>query len=159
MYDADKPMLVGIILLVSVIFGLLAIGVFKGDSLFPYEPEGLFLKKVYIDGTPVRVEVADTKEKRINGLSGRTQIPTNQGMLFVFEDDGAYSIWMRNMQFSLDVFWIDKDGIIVDVWENAHPSSYPQVYEPEKPARYIIETIAGFAEVYNVEIGDEVTGL
>ncbi|MAJ97646.1 hypothetical protein CL644_02845 [bacterium] len=159
MYDADKPILVGLTLLISVLLGLLATGILGGDSLLPYQPEGVYLKTIYVDGTPVKVEVADTPEERVNGLSGRSQIPTNQGMLFVFETPGTYSIWMRNMQFSLDIFWIDADGVIIDMWENAHPDSYPQVYEPRSDALYVLETIAGFAEVYNIDIGDTVTGL
>ncbi|QSH39683.1 DUF192 domain-containing protein [Candidatus Kaiserbacteria bacterium] len=159
MYDADKPILVGLTLLISVLLGLLATGVLGGGSLLPYQPEGIYLKNIYVDGTPVKVEVADTPEERVNGLSGRSQIPTNQGMLFVFETVGTYSIWMRNMQFSLDIFWLDENGVIIDMWENAHPDSYPQVYEPRSSALYVLETIAGFAEVYNIDIGDTVTGL
>lgn len=158
MYDADKPILVGLTLLISVLLGLLASGIF-GGSLLPHEPNSSYLKSIFIDGTIVKVEVADTPEKRINGLSGRSQIPFNQGMLFVFEEVDTYAIWMRDMQFSLDVFWVDENGVIIDMWENAHPESYPQVYEPRSEALYIIETVAGFAEVHNVSIGDSVTGL
>lgn len=158
MYDADKPMLIGLTLFIAVLLGLLVTGFF-GGSFLPYQPEGVFLKKIQVDGTLLQVEVADTKETRINGLSGRSQIPANQGMLFIFEESGIYSIWMKNMNFPLDVFWINEEGVIVDMWENAHPDSYPQVYQPQSDAYYILETIAGFAEVYNVEIGDQVTGL
>ncbi len=158
MYDADKPMLVGLILLISVLLGLLATGIL-GGSIFPHEPQGFYLKKINVAGTPVRVEVADTEEERINGLSNRDRLPENQGMLFVFEEPGRYPIWMRNMRFSLDVYWLDGQGKIVDIWENAHPNSYPQVFEPGDDAYYILEVVAGFSEVYNIEIGDRVTGL
>jgi len=158
MYDADKPILVGLTLLISVLLGLLATGIL-GGSLLPYQPENIYLKRIYIDGTPIKVEVADTPEKRVNGLSGRSHIPASQGMLFVFENEGTYSIWMRNMQFSLDIFWLDENGVVIDMWQNAHPNSYPQVYEPRSAALYVLETVAGFAEVYNIDIGDTVTGL
>lgn len=158
MYDADKPMLVGLILLISALLGLLATGIL-GGSVFPHQPESLGLKKILVAGTPVRVEIADTQEERINGLSGRERIPENQGMLFVFEESGKYPIWMRNMQFPLDIFWLDGRGVIVDAWINAHPDSYPQVFEPDDEAYYILEVVAGFSEVYNIEIGDRVTGL
>ncbi|MBL4644683.1 MAG: DUF192 domain-containing protein [Candidatus Pacebacteria bacterium] len=158
MYDADKPMLIGLILLISALLGLLATGIL-GGSVFPHQPQGIYLKKIEVGGTPLRVEVADTKESRINGLSGRSQIPLTQGMLFIFEDSGRYPIWMRNMNFSLDIYWIDGRGVIVDKWENAHPASYPQVYEPRADAYYILEVVAGFSEIYNIEIGDKVTGI
>ncbi len=158
MYDADKPMLVGLILFISVLLGLLATGVL-GGSIFPYEPEGLYLKKISVGGVPLRVEVADSTEERINGLSNRDRIPEDQGMLFVFEEAGRYPIWMRNMKFSIDVYWIDGKGAIVDIWKNAQPESYPEIYEPQDDAYYILEVVAGFSELYNIEIGDIVTGL
>jgi len=158
MYDADKPMLVGLILLISALLGLLATGIL-GGSVLPYQPSETYLKKIEVAGTPIRVEVADTKEARVNGLSGRESLERTRGMLFVFEDSGRYPIWMRNMNFSLDVYWLDGHGVIVDKWENANPGSYPQVYEPQDDAYYILEVVAGFSEVYNIEIGDRVTGL
>lgn len=158
MYDADKPMLVGLILLISTLLGLLATGVL-GGSIFPHDPTALYFKKVYVAGTPLKVEVADTEEKRLNGLSGRSRMPENQGMLFVFEESGRYPIWMRNMQFSIDIYWLDGHGVIIDMWENAHPESYPQVFEPDDEAYYILEVVAGFSEVYNIQIGDRVVGL
>jgi len=158
MYDADKPMLVGLILLISTLLGLLATGIL-GGSIFPHDPQGFNLKKIEVAGTPIRVEIANTEEARINGLSNRPRLPENQGMLFVFEESGKYPIWMRNMEFSIDVYWLDGRGVIVDKWENAHPGSYPQVYEPKDEAYYILEVVAGFSEVYNIELGDRVTGL
>ena len=159
MYDADKPMLVGLILLISTLLGLLATGVVGSGSLFPHEPDGLYLHKISVDGTPLRVEIADEEQERINGLSGREVLPREQGMLFVFEESGKYPIWMRNMNFPLDVLWIDASGVIVDIWPNAHPDSYPQIFEPARSARYILEVNALFTEIYNIERGDIVTGL
>lgn len=159
MYDADKPMLVGLILLISTLLGLIATGVLSTGSLLPHTPPGTYMQKITIGGTPVRVELANTEELRINGLSGRDRIAENQGMLFVFEKSGRYPIWMRNMKFSLDVIWINENGVVVDIWRNAHPGSYPQIYEPARDAKFILEVNAAFTEVYNIEIGDPVTGL
>lgn len=158
MYDADKPMLVGLIMLISTLLGLLATGMLGGNSLFP-PGDDYYMKRIEVGGIPVHVEVADTDEKRINGLSNRERMPEDQGMLFVFEDSGRYPIWMRNMKFPLDVYWIDGHGVIVDTWKNAHPDSYPQIFEPRDEAYYILEVVGGFSEVYNIEIGDRVTGL
>ncbi|PCI30795.1 hypothetical protein COB52_00950 [Candidatus Kaiserbacteria bacterium] len=158
MYDADKPMLVGLILLISVLVGLLSMGIL-GGSVLPYDPSGQYLKILEVDGTRIKVNVADTKEERINGLSGVDALPRNEGLLFVFDEPGKYPIWMRGMEFSLDIYWLDGQGKIVDAWKNADPSSYPQIYEPVSDAYYILEVNSGFSEVYNIEIGDWVTGL
>jgi len=159
MYDADKPMLVGLVLLISALVGLLATGVLGADSIAPYTAKTPYSEKIEIAGVPLHVEVADTDTERINGLSDRDQIAANQGMLFVFEESGRYPIWMRNMRFPLDIYWLDGHGVIVDVWKNAHPDSYPQIFEPRDEAYYVLEVVAGFSELYNIEIGDRVTGL
>tara|TARA_B100000745_G_scaffold290137_1_gene228806 strand:+ start:8281 stop:8766 length:486 start_codon:yes stop_codon:yes gene_type:complete len=158
MYDADKPILVGLLLLVSALLGLIAAGVLGGSSV-PFTPGQLGLTKIEVDGTPLYVEIADTPEKRMIGLSEKEILQTNQGMLFVFDESGKYQIWMRNMSFPIDVYWLDGRGVIVDMWENASPDSYPQVFTPRSEAYYILEVIAGFSEVYNITIGDQVTGL
>lgn len=158
MYDADAPMLVGIILLISALVGLLATGIL-GGSVLPHTPENIFLKTISIDGTPVKVEVADTPEERQQGLSGRQRIAENEGMLFTFDEADRYGIWMKEMLFPIDVYWLNEQGTIVDMWEYARPESYPNVYEPSEPAKYIVEVVGGFSEVYNVEIGDKVNGI
>ncbi len=155
MYDADKPILIGLILLISVVVGLLSVGILGG----PVEPRGQSSKIIEVDGTRIKVNVADTKEERINGLSGVESLPRNEGLLFVFDEPGKYPIWMRGMLFPLDIYWLDGQGKIIDAWKNADPSSYPQIYEPVSDAYYVLEVNSGFSEVYNIEIGDWVTGL
>jgi uncharacterized protein len=156
MYDADKPILVGLILLISAVVGLLAAGII-GGSAFPSDV--IHLRSMEIGGTPVRVEVADTEVEHKQGLSNRQRMPENQGMLFIFDKPDTYSIWMKEMLFPLDIYWIDDSGVIVDMWEYAHPDSYPQIYEPRTAVRYIIEVTGGFSDIYNIELGDKVTGL
>lgn len=158
MYDADAPMLVGIILLISALVGLLATGII-GGSFFPHTPDDVYLKTISIDGTPVRVEVADTPQERQQGLSNRERMAENRGMLFTFDEPDQYGIWMKDTLFPLDVYWTDANGVIVDMWEYARPESYPYVYVPREPAQYIVEVVGGFSEVYNIEIGDQVTGI
>lgn len=150
-------MLIGLILLVATLLTILATGVFVGSEPSPVDSGNL--QRIVINGTLLHVEVAATPEARIQGLSNRTRLSENRGMLFVFDTPGTYSIWMRDMNFPLDIFWIDENGIIVDAWKNADPDSYPQVFEPRSDALYILEVVAGFSEVYNIEIGDVITGL
>ena len=158
MYDADAPILAGLVLLISATVGLLATGAL-GGSFFPHTPDGIFLKTLSIDGTLIKAELANTPEKRIQGLSSRDRIPENRGMLFDFDDAGKYGIWMKDMRFPLDIYWLDEDGVIVDAWIYARPESYPFVYEPRKDASFVLEVVGGFSEIYNIEIGDTVTGI
>ncbi len=126
------------------------------DGVVPFVPEGAGLKPLSIGGTPLRVYVVDEPREREQGLSGRTRLPLNQGMFFVFEKDDMYGIWMRDMKFPIDVFWISEEKIVTDIEANVAPESYPKVFRPHVPARYVLEVPAGFAEQYNIKIGDGV---
>ncbi len=47
---------------------------------------------------PFRFEMADSPEERVQGLSGRRDVPSNYGLLFVFEEAGSPGFWMKDMQ-------------------------------------------------------------
>lgn len=158
MQGSDKIITAGLLLFVSLCLGLLAFGGFE-SAKFALTPESLGALRIEVGGTPLIVDVARTKEARAQGLSGRERIPNDHGLLFIFEESGRYPIWMRNMKFPIDVYWIDESGVIVDVWENARPESYPSVFSPRADAKYILEVIAGYSEIFNVRIGTTVTGL
>lgn len=111
----------------------------------PATPEPATLGSVLIGSTTVAVEIADTYEARMQGLSGRSALPQGSGMLFVFEREGEWGIWMKDMQFSIDIIWADTDGRVVSVAHKVSPETYPNAFYPAKPARYVLEVPAGFA--------------
>jgi len=151
----NKAVIASVILLLIVI-GIVVFTV-KDGSVTPFVPDDAFLPTIEVAGTPVKVHVADSPDEHARGLSGRSIIPFNQGMLFVFDKDDTYSIWMKDMEFSLDIVWIDASGTIVDIRRNVRPETYPEVFGPRVPSRYVLELVAGFTEAYNIEIGDAVT--
>jgi uncharacterized membrane protein (UPF0127 family) len=93
----------------------------------------------------IQLERVDTPKARERGLGGRDSMPRNHGMLFVFQQDGAYCFWMKDTRFSLDMVWLDGDGRVVYVKHNVTPDTYPQSFCPNKKARYVIELNAGTA--------------
>jgi hypothetical protein len=109
---------------------------------------------VVINGIPVEVLIADTPDERRRGLSGRGELLANQGMLFVFDKSDAYNIWMKDMQFSIDVIWISSGGVVVDIRKDISPETYPEVFGPRTSAQYVLEVPAGFAEKYDISVGD-----
>ena len=111
---------------------------------------------VHINGQIVRIELADTPETRSRGLSGRSELSFDEGMLFVFPEDGAYGFWMKDMQIPIDIIWMSEDGVVVDMALNVSPDTYPASFFPKTPARYVLAVAAGFAERYSVRIGDTV---
>ncbi len=111
------------------------------------------LRAIQLAGKTVKVEVVGTPEEKARGLGGRDGLPPNEGMLFVFDSDARYRFWMKDMLFSIDILWLSDDGRVVDMRENVSPETYPAVFTPNAPARYVLELPAGFAKSNNVKIG------
>lgn len=100
------------------------------------------------------LEIADTPEKRVLGLSGRESLGKLEGMLFVFDKPGFHGIWMKDMNFDIDILWLDQDKRVVHIKEHASPSSYPTVFYPRERSRYVIELKAGEIARNGITQGD-----
>ena len=99
----------------------------------------------YPTGTRVQAELADTPQKRSRGLMFREKLAPDAGMLFVFEEAGEWSFWMKNTTVALDILWIGPDKRIVYIEENVplcRQDPCPE-YKPGKDARYALELPAG----------------
>ncbi len=101
----------------------------------------------------LRLEYATTAKEHERGLSGRSSIPEDYGMLFIFPRDDRYGFWMKDTLTPLDIFWLDDKGQVVSMVERADPSSYPTVFYPTAPARYVLETAGGFADAHSIATG------
>ncbi len=111
--------------------------------------------KPVLEANPIlEIEIADTPEERIKGLSGRESLSENSGLLFVHSQPGIYGIWMKDMKFPIDVIWLDADFRVVDIAKDIKPDSFPRVFEPSQPALYILEVNAGFADKNQIKKGD-----
>lgn len=113
-------------------------------------------KTIQINGVSIQVEIADTQEEQIKGLSLKESLGNREGMLFVFDKPNKYGIWMKDMNFSIDILWIDDDFNIVNIKQNAKPESYPEIFRPETLITYVIEVSADFVKNNNISIGDKV---
>lgn len=111
---------------------------------------------IKIDEIPLEVQVADTEPRRVRGLMFQNQLPYNQGMIFVFDKAGIYSLWMLNMQFSLDMIWFDYDGKIIHIEKDIQPCKTAletmlcQSITPSGEALYILEVTSGFVDKYKI---------
>lgn len=110
---------------------------------------------INIGGRPVYVDIADTPALREQGLSGRKILKDNEGMLFVFDTPTKPGFWMKEMNFPIDIIWINEESLVADVSENLLPSSYPQIFSPRTEIKYVLEVPAGFVKKNNVKIGDK----
>ena len=74
-------------------------------------------------------------------------------MLFIFPKDDKYGFWMKDMLVPIDIFWLDSKGHVVSIASGVATSTYPNVFYPAAPARYVLETAAGFAKDNNIATG------
>jgi uncharacterized membrane protein (UPF0127 family) len=77
-------------------------------------------------------------------------------MIFVFDGQDKHGIWMKDMNFDIDILWLDVNGKLVGLKDNASPQSYPEVFYPERPAQYVIEGSSSLIEDTEINIGDMV---
>ena len=111
---------------------------------------------IKIDDIALQVQVADTEPRRVRGLMFQDQLPYSQGMIFVFEKAGIYSLWMLNMQFPLDMIWFDKDGNIIHIEKDIPPCKTAletmtcQSITPDGEALYILEVTSGFVDKFQI---------
>lgn len=110
----------------------------------------------------ITVEVADNFETRAKGLSGRSSLDSNTGMIFVFDQTGIPSFWMKDMKFALDFIWL-RNAVVVDIAENVPPPAAGtpdgslERYGPSDTVDSVIEVNAGFVARHGIKVGDQVT--
>lgn len=101
-------------------------------------------------------EVVNTKSARALGLSGRTKMADNEGMLFIFDTPGKYGFWMKDMLFALDIVWINNNGVVVSIERNVTPESYPKAFINHVDASYVLEINSGLSEKFGLYLGSKV---
>lgn len=104
--------------------------------------------QVRVNDRTIIADLAVTGVDRQQGLSGRSALGEDEGLFFVFTHDSRHKFWMKEMNFPIDIIWLDRNLKVVGIKENALPESYPdEVFEPQYgDARYVLEVNAGFVE-------------
>ena len=113
-------------------------------------------RAVHIGSVVIPITLVSTPELRERGLSGLKMLPEGAGMLFDMKSVGNHGIWMKEMLFSIDILWIDDSNRINTIIAHATPDSYPHVFYPSSPARYVLEVNAGFVTAQKIKVGDSV---
>jgi len=103
------------------------------------------------------VEMAETRQQQAKGLMFVRSLPSDSGMLFVYEDEAPRSFYMKNTYIPLDIIWLDKEKKVVFIKENAEPES-PDACEsiyPQAEAMYVLELNAGSSGRIGLKTGDK----
>lgn len=104
----------------------------------------------------IQAQVAQSPVERQIGLMHRTDMPEQEGMLFVFEEAGVQCFWMKNTRLPLTAAFVDDDGTIVNMadmmpmTENAHCSN--------KPVRFVLEMNQGWFSKRRISPGMKLIG-
>jgi uncharacterized membrane protein (UPF0127 family) len=103
------------------------------------------------------VETAENKEERARGLMFREHMDWDRGMLFVFQNERVYPFWMKNTLIPLDIIWMNHEKEVVYIEHRAQPCRTEEcpLYDPKKPALYVLELNGGAANESGIDIGDK----
>jgi uncharacterized membrane protein (UPF0127 family) len=100
------------------------------------------------------VEVADSPEERTRGLMFRESLPEDQGMLFVFEQEGNHSFWMKDTTIPLSIVFIEGEGEIIGI-QDMEPLS-EELHAPGEPYLYAVEVNQGWFQRNGISTGSGV---
>jgi len=127
------------------------------------EESGEVWREIYPNTKPIKIgevvveaSLARSITEQILGLSNTPYLPENVVKFFMFSVDSDHPIWMKDMNYALDVMWVNKSGEIVFIQKNVTPETFPEAFSSPVPARYVVEAAAGFVEKNNIKIGSKV---
>ena len=105
----------------------------------------------------IHAEVASTESERERGLMFRSELPGNDGMLFVFEAPERQCFWMHNTPLPLSIAFIADDGTIVNIEDMAAETD--DSHCSLKPVRYALEMAQGWFKHKGIKAGDKIEKL
>jgi len=100
--------------------------------------------------------IAATPQARMRGLSRTVELPQNSALLFVFDQSNHWGIWMKDMNYPLDIVWLNDMKEVVHIETEVSPDTYPNQFAPLVPARYVLEFNAGTVEEIDLTLSDSV---
>jgi len=99
--------------------------------------------KVFLGDGIFSADVALNQTARETGLSGKHSLQSGYVLLMAFPSEDKWGIWMKDMNFPIDIVWLNKNKKVIYVVMNAPPDDQVTIYRPNKLARYVVELPAG----------------
>ena len=130
-------------------------------SACPPDPEGIPKLKTALVAFPdaagrpkAEVEIVTTEREIQRGLMYRMTMPEDHGMLFRLEDRRDHTFWMHNTCISLDMMFVEDDGLIVGIVEGAEPLT-DSTRSVGCPSSWVLEVNAGWSRRHGVRAGQK----
>jgi len=114
-------------------------------------------KQIKINDKIITVEVASSLYSQYLGLSNRTSLCSDCGMLFIFPEKQKGDFVMRDMNFSLDLIFIN-DNKIVAIYDKLVPEGSKPInsYRSIEPIDMALELAGGYSQQNNIQVGDQI---
>lgn len=125
-------------------------------SLPPAIAEPLRFETQIRQTIPFEVEIARTEEDQNRGLMNRDSLPPGTGMLFIFDPPSKPIFWMKDTKIKLDMIYINEDGIVIHIHENAVPFDKTLIYPPKIKSKAVLEIGGGLSKKLGISKGDKV---
>jgi hypothetical protein len=110
---------------------------------------------LHIGDHTLQVELATTSEQRSRGLMFREDLPSNGGMLFVYDWEGYRSFWMKNTPLPLSAAFLDAERRILNI---AQMEPFDETsHRSAEPAQYVLEVHQGWFAERGIGPGDVAT--
>ncbi|MEK7527723.1 MAG: DUF192 domain-containing protein [Patescibacteria group bacterium] len=113
-----------------------------------------------IKGQSFNLEVAKSLTQITKGLSNRTSLCPNCGMIFVFPSPQILSFWMKDTLIPLDIIFLDSKSQIVNFVTAEPEPNVPDnkliLFQSKSPANFAIEIPAGTIQKLNLTPGDQI---
>ncbi|MFH2019320.1 MAG: DUF192 domain-containing protein [bacterium] len=113
---------------------------------------------ISLSSASLTVDLATTPKFWEQGLSNRSSLPQDQGMLFIFPVAHIPEFWMKDMLFPIDIIWL-KDNEIISIDKNVpvSDSSTLPTYSPSQPVDMVLEVPAGYCDSHDLIPGVKLT--
>jgi uncharacterized protein len=137
---------------------LLAVLLMSVSMFLVQRDDAKIIMVTFPNGTEIEAEVADTPEKLLFGLAFQEALPSNGGMIYIFETTGPHRVTTKAYQFPVDMIWVDESRHIIAISENIPPcksETCPWHGPASEAVRYVIQTGAGFVKREAISIGGE----
>ena len=120
------------------------------------QPQNLTTTTLKVGMHNIRAQLAITPQQRQIGLMFRREMPSHEGMLFVFEEPSPQCFWMRNTLIPLSIAFLADDGTVVNL-ADMQPQS-DDSHCSARPVRYVLEMNQGWFAKRGVKPGMRIGG-
>lgn len=161
----DLAIIFGLVLVI-VVFIVFGRGFSTGQFITQTATESAQTQKkestqVTIKDLVIQAKISDETKEHQSGLADYSSLALGDGMIFVFDKSASYVFWMKDVEFAIDILWIDEAKKIVDIAPNVPPEPNKGEkdltrYKPKSDAKYVLEINAGLSALHNLQIGDQV---